>query len=328
MINLKCPENAEGLEELEKLIPLCRKEIFKQVKAKVETQGISEREASRQIAEELGRPNEALAIRQKALRERQSQSGTSVPGFITESEKKFLIAEVNKIKREKKQIIRNEKKIKKKEIPSDLPSISDRYELMNCDFREVVISPVDFIITDPPYGKEYLPLYKDLAIFSRAKLNEGGSLIVMTGQSYLPEVFNLMTPHLKYQWMLAYLTPGGQSAQLWNRKVNTFWKPVLWFSNGEYKGDWIGDVCKSNNPDKEYHSWGQSESGMANIIERFTYPGDTILDPFMGAATTGIVALKMNRKFIGIEINQETFNIAKERISCLMYDQNEQDGET
>ena len=52
---------------------------------------------------------------------------------------------------------------------------------------------------------------------------------------------------------------------------------------------------------------------MADIIERFTYPGQTILDPFMGGGTTGIVAIKMNRKFIGIEINNKVYAATKNR---------------
>lgn len=42
--------------------------------------------------------------------------------------------------------------------------------------------------------------------------------------------------------------------------------------------------------------------------------GDTILDPFMGSGTTGYAAVKAGRRFIGIEINPEYFDIACERI--------------
>lgn len=42
--------------------------------------------------------------------------------------------------------------------------------------------------------------------------------------------------------------------------------------------------------------------------------GDTILDPFFGSGTVGVVALKYNRKFIGIDLNLEYCKIAKERI--------------
>jgi site-specific DNA-methyltransferase (adenine-specific) len=42
--------------------------------------------------------------------------------------------------------------------------------------------------------------------------------------------------------------------------------------------------------------------------------GDTVLDPFMGSGTTGAVAKKLARKFVGIEIDDNYFAIAKNRI--------------
>ena len=142
-------------------------------------------------------------------------------------------------------------------------------------------------------------------------------MLVMVGQSYLPEVLARMTPHIKYHWTLSYLTPGGQSVQLWQRKVNTFWKPVLWFTKGDYVGDWVGDVARSqvNDNDKRYHDWGQSESGMADLIERFTYPGQMIVDPFCGGGTTGVVAVRMGRRFIGIDCDSEAIATTRRRLA-------------
>ena len=42
--------------------------------------------------------------------------------------------------------------------------------------------------------------------------------------------------------------------------------------------------------------------------------GDTILDPFMGSGTVGVVCTQTNRNFIGVEISENYFDIAKERI--------------
>jgi hypothetical protein len=122
-----------------------------------------------------------------------------------------------------------------KDIAEALPAIGDRYKLICADINSVEIDPesIDVIITDPPYPKEYLPLYEGLAVLANKALKPGGSLIVMVGQSYLPEILGLMMPHIKYHWMASYLTPGGQSVQLWQKKVNTFWKPLLWFVKGE-----------------------------------------------------------------------------------------------
>lgn len=49
-------------------------------------------------------------------------------------------------------------------------------------------------------------------------------------------------------------------------------------------------------------------------IKTWSNEGDVVLDPFMGSGTTGIVCKQLNRNFIGIEIDDEYFNIAKEMI--------------
>lgn len=49
-------------------------------------------------------------------------------------------------------------------------------------------------------------------------------------------------------------------------------------------------------------------------IRSWSNEGDVVLDPFMGSGTTGLAALELNRKFIGIEMNEEYFNLSKERI--------------
>lgn len=44
--------------------------------------------------------------------------------------------------------------------------------------------------------------------------------------------------------------------------------------------------------------------------------GDTVLDPFLGSGTTGVAAVDLNRKFVGIEIAPEYFEMAKQRIDA------------
>jgi hypothetical protein len=134
---------------------------------------------------------------------------------------------------------------------------------------------VDWIITDPPYPENFLDCFKELVEVSAHALKPGGSLLCMSGQTYLPTVIAALDKCLTYQWTIAYLTPGGQAVQIFPRRVNTFWKPILWFVKDEYKGDWIGDVAKSNvnDNDKTRHHWGQSESGMYDLMRRFVRPG-------------------------------------------------------
>jgi site-specific DNA-methyltransferase (adenine-specific) len=53
---------------------------------------------------------------------------------------------------------------------------------------------------------------------------------------------------------------------------------------------------------------------MVKLIEMFTQPNQTILDPFMGSGTTGVACVNTGRNFIGIEIDQTYYDIAKKRI--------------
>jgi DNA modification methylase len=52
-----------------------------------------------------------------------------------------------------------------------------------------------------------------------------------------------------------------------------------------------------------------------HLIEIHSNPNDTILDCFMGSGTTGVACLNTNRNFIGIELEEKYYNIAKKRCS-------------
>lgn len=205
---------------------------------------------------------------------------------------------------------------------ASLPPVSDRYKIHHCSVADIPVDDesVDCIITDPPYPREHLPVYDDLARTAQRILKPGGSCFVMVGQSWLPEVMRALSSHLSYQWTLAYLTPGGQAVQVWPRKVNTFWKPILWFVKGSYAGDWIGDVAQSrvNDNDKRFHHWGQSESGMADLVRRASRPGDLVVDPFIGGGTTAVVALDLDRRFIGCDIDEACVSASLQRINGVL----------
>ena len=53
---------------------------------------------------------------------------------------------------------------------------------------------------------------------------------------------------------------------------------------------------------------------MRQIIQIHTNQNDLICDPFMGSGTTGLACKILDRKFIGIELDKEYFQIAKNRI--------------
>ena len=193
-------------------------------------------------------------------------------------------------------------------------------ELLHGDFSELgpqlEAESFDLILTDPPYGKDNIHLYELLAKESARLLKPGGSLLAMTGQLCLPETLALMTPYLNYHWTISYDTPGGQSPQIWPRKVNTFWKPILWFVKGQYEGVWHGDKIKSdvNDNDKRFHDWGQSESGIGKLVSEFAFAGAKVLDPFLGGGTTAVVCYRLRMPFTGIDISKEAIETTRNRI--------------
>ena len=115
------------------------------------------------------------------------------------------------------------------------------------DFRTVLadLAPgsVDAVITDPPYPAEYLPLWSDLAEHAAKWLRPGGILAAMSGQLWLPEVMARLSQHLDYWWQMTYLTPG-DAVRVFPRRVNSQWKPVLLYRNGDGPGPpSFGDVA-------------------------------------------------------------------------------------
>lgn len=201
------------------------------------------------------------------------------------------------------------------------PSASSQYLLYHDTVENMIdrAKPdmLDIIICDPPYPGEYLPVYESLAKLAAKALKPGGSLLVMIGHYYLYEILTMMRPYLNHHWTCCYYMPGAK-AQVWQKKVRTSWKPVLWFVKGQYEGNWRDDKFISDSPDKTYHDWGQSVSGMEDIIEKFSKPGDVILDPFLGGGATGIAALKLKRRFVGIDSDKDAVLTSKARIEAYL----------
>src|ERR1035441_1020440 len=201
-------------------------------------------------------------------------------------------------------------------------TIDVSFEAHTGDFRTALaaVQGAAAIITDPPYAAEFMPLYGEMAECAKRWLRPRGVCAVMCGQMHLPTAMAELAAHLDYHWTMTYLTPGGQAVQIFPRSVNTFWKPIVLLTNGPadsvIDGEWLGDVAKSdvNDNDKDHHKWGQSESGMTDLLKRLTVPGDTVIDPFMGAGTTGVAALTLGRSFIGCDTDKGHVATARKRM--------------
>lgn len=75
-------------------------------------------------------------------------------------------------------------------------------------------------------------------------------------------------------------------------------------------------IIKKSNASKNglIHPTQKPVSLMEYLIKTYTNEGETVLDFTMGSGTTGVACVNLNRNFIGIELDENYFNIAKERI--------------
>ncbi len=86
------------------------------------------------------------------------------------------------------------------------------------------------------------------------------------------------------------------------------------FKRGTLSNVW--NIKKANSVSKN-HGATFPEELINNIVLNFTKEGDTILDPFMGTGTTGVCAIKNNRKFFGIDVVDEYKDITEKRLEDL-----------
>jgi modification methylase len=89
------------------------------------------------------------------------------------------------------------------------------------------------------------------------------------------------------------------------------------------RSDWTLPICagaerlKSANGDKA-HSTQKPESLLHRVIVASTKPGDVVLDPFFGSGTTGAVAKRLGRRFIGLERDADYVRLARKRIADIV----------
>lgn len=82
----------------------------------------------------------------------------------------------------------------------------------------------------------------------------------------------------------------------------------------QMKDVWTGSLTKKSEKWAGKHPTQKPEYLLERIILASTKKGDYILDPFAGSGTTGVVAKKLGRRFIGIDSEREYLRIARTRL--------------
>ena len=90
----------------------------------------------------------------------------------------------------------------------------------------------------------------------------------------------------------------------------------------QMRSDWHIPICtggeRQKGPDGEKaHSTQKPEALLYRVILSSSNPGDVVLDPFFGTGTTGAVARRLHRHFIGVEIDQSYAQLARDRIGAI-----------
>ena len=100
---------------------------------------------------------------------------------------------------------------------------------------------------------------------------------------------------------------------------------AVWFKKSGHKtfnAHCKNTVFKFPNGRSKNHPTEKNMKLWEEIIKDCTDEGHVILDPCVGSGTTGVACMNTNRKFIGIELDENYFNIAKERIMKFMEEKN------
>lgn len=90
----------------------------------------------------------------------------------------------------------------------------------------------------------------------------------------------------------------------------------------QMRSDWLFPLCTGaerlkDDADEKVHPTQKPEALLYRILTATTKPGDVVLDPFFGTGTTGAVAKKLGRHFIGVEREEVYVNAALKRIAAV-----------
>ena len=215
------------------------------------------------------------------------------------------------------------------------------YKLYQGDCLEVMGSikdkSVDLIVTDPPYLMDYQSnRRKKEDRFDKIKNDKGNYMLI---QDYLEECHRIMKDNTAIYCFCSW-----HNIDFFKNEFEKHFKLkniLVWNKNNHGTGDLKGSYA----PKHEFILFGHKgrtllrEKRIADVIDcpkissnKLTHPtekpqdlleifikqssdvGSIIFDGFMGTGSCGIAAKKLNRNFIGIELDEKYFDIAKNRL--------------
>jgi len=213
--------------------------------------------------------------------------------------------------------------------------------------KEIPDGSVDMILTDPPYGTtackwdSIIPLEPMWEQLKRI-IKPNGAIVMTASQPFTSVLITSNIKDYKYNWVWHKRTSANVAAARFqplktHEDVVVFmgkYKPQMITGKMRMKGGKVkGGEANGSLPPKYYKSDQyypvsvldiKTERGlhptqkpvalMEYLIKTYTNENETVLDFTMGSGSTGVAAKNLNRSFIGIEMDEKYFNIAKERM--------------
>ena len=99
-----------------------------------------------------------------------------------------------------------------------------------------------------------------------------------------------------------------------DREVAIAQNPTVCYNDEYYPKSILVDFTIANNKNSRLHPTQKPVELLEYLIRTYTNEGETVLDFTMGSGSTGVACVNTNRNFIGIELDEGYFNIAKKRI--------------
>lgn len=157
--------------------------------------------------------------------------------------------------------------------------ISKNIKLLLGDFKdkaeEIKSNSIDLIFCDPPYDKEGIALYGELAKVAERVLKNCGGMVVYVSQYHLPQVIGSIQSQshtLKYWWLFCS-RHNHYKGLVHRRQIYSGWKPLIWYVKGDkpkFSTDSISDFVVSREPDKDLYRYQQSVEEAEYLIKHLT----------------------------------------------------------
>lgn len=230
---------------------------------------------------------------------------------------------------------------------------NDKYNIYNGDayiiIKELIQKniKVDHIITDPPYniskknnfstlknprkGVHFGSWDVEFDLFNWIDdytkiLKTNGSIIIFCSYRYISHIVNrLENNNLVVKDVIVWKKSNPMPRNIDRRYVQDMefavWavnKNAKWVFNKPKNCPYLRSLFETSTvsgKERTPHPTQKSLKLMKDLIKIHTNENDLIIDPFMGSGSTGVAALELGRRFIGIECDPEFFKISKERLS-------------